>query len=135
MLCIFLIFSCRNNSMYIYCFNICLLGARIAEYSQLYDQIVFRETPFKTQKDGWASPRESANVRSTLPSQAQHGGEDWVLHSTYSNGELSDFCPRPEQDSKPKYPTLEINPKSTPRQSFLSNKTKPPVTPTSACGN
>lgn len=92
------------------------IGARIAEYSQLYDQIVFRETPFKTQKDGWASPRESANVRSTSPSQAQHGGEDWFLHSTYSNGELSDFCPRPEQDSKPKYPTLEINPKSTPRQ-------------------
>lgn len=38
------------------------------------------------------------------------------MHSTYSNGELADFCPRPEQDLKSKYPTLEINTKSTPRQ-------------------
>nr|XP_030709029.1 pleckstrin homology domain-containing family G member 1 isoform X7 [Globicephala melas] len=92
------------------------IGARIAEYSQLYDQIVFRETPFKTQKDGWASPQDSSNLSSALPSHTQHGSEDWLLHSTYSNGELADFCPRPEQDLKSKYPTLEINTKSTPRQ-------------------
>ncbi|XP_039707269.1 pleckstrin homology domain-containing family G member 1 isoform X3 [Pteropus medius] len=92
------------------------IGARIAEYSQLYDQIVFRETPLKTQKDGWASPQESSKLRSTSLSQAQHSSEDWLLHSTYSNGELADFCPQPEKDSKPKYPTLEINTKSTPRQ-------------------
>ncbi|XP_045044836.2 pleckstrin homology domain-containing family G member 1 isoform X3 [Desmodus rotundus] len=91
------------------------IGARIAEYSQLYDQIVFRESPFKTQKDGWASPQESSNLRTTSPSQAQRGSKDWLLHSTYSNGELADFCPQPEQDLKPKYPTLEINTKSTPR--------------------
>ncbi|XP_036727281.1 pleckstrin homology domain-containing family G member 1 isoform X1 [Balaenoptera musculus] len=92
------------------------IGARIAEYSQLYDQIVFRETPFKTQKDGWASPQDSSNLSSASPSHTQHGNEDWLLHSTYSNGELADFCPRPEQDLKSKYPTLEINTKSTPRQ-------------------
>ncbi|XP_059971051.1 pleckstrin homology domain-containing family G member 1 isoform X2 [Mesoplodon densirostris] len=92
------------------------IGARIAEYSQLYDQIVFRETPFKTQKDGWASPQDSSNLSSASPSHTQHGSEDWLLHSTYSNGELADFCPRPEQDLKSKYPTLEINMKSTPRQ-------------------
>ncbi|XP_019807127.1 pleckstrin homology domain-containing family G member 1 isoform X6 [Tursiops truncatus] len=92
------------------------IGARIAEYSQLYDQIVFRETPFKTQKDGWASPQDSSNLSSASPSHTQHGSEDWLLHSTYSNGELADFCPQPEQDSKSKYPTLEINTKSTPRQ-------------------
>ncbi|XP_057594106.1 pleckstrin homology domain-containing family G member 1 isoform X2 [Hippopotamus amphibius kiboko] len=92
------------------------IGARIAEYSQLYDQIVFRETPFKTQKDGWASPQDSANLGSASPSHTLHGSEDWLLHSTYSNGELADFCPRPEQDLKSKYPTLEINTKSTPRQ-------------------
>ncbi|XP_036904979.1 pleckstrin homology domain-containing family G member 1 isoform X2 [Sturnira hondurensis] len=91
------------------------IGARIAEYSQLYDQIVFRESPFKTQKDGWASPQESSNLRTTSPSQVQRGSEDWLLHSTYSNGELADFCPQPERDLKPKYPTLEINTKSTPR--------------------
>ncbi|XP_036269799.1 pleckstrin homology domain-containing family G member 1 isoform X2 [Pipistrellus kuhlii] len=91
------------------------IGARIAEYSQLYDQIVFRETPFKTQKDGWSSSQESSNLRSASPSQTQHGSEDWLLHSTYSNGELADFCHRPGQDLKPKYPTLEINTKNIPR--------------------
>ncbi|XP_031535818.2 pleckstrin homology domain-containing family G member 1 isoform X1 [Vicugna pacos] len=92
------------------------IGARIAEYSQLYDQIVFRETPFKTQKDGWATPQESPSLSSAAPPHTQHGGEDWLLHSTYSNGELADFCPRPEQDLQSKYPTLQINTKSTPRQ-------------------
>ncbi|XP_043312750.1 pleckstrin homology domain-containing family G member 1 isoform X2 [Cervus canadensis] len=92
------------------------IGARIAEYSQLYDQIVFRETPFKTQKDGWASPQDPSNLSSASPSHAQQGSEDWLLHSTYSNGELADFCPWPEQDLKSKYPTLEIKARSTPRQ-------------------
>nr|XP_045721407.1 pleckstrin homology domain-containing family G member 1 [Mirounga angustirostris] len=92
------------------------IGARIAEYSQLYDQIVFRETPFKTQKDSWARPQEPCHLRSTSPSQAQHSSEDWLLHSTYSNGELVDFCPRPEPDLKSKHPTLAINAKSIPRQ-------------------
>ncbi|XP_077875024.1 pleckstrin homology domain-containing family G member 1 isoform X2 [Ictidomys tridecemlineatus] len=92
------------------------IGARIAEYSQLYDQIVFRETPLKIQKDGWASTQEPSLLRAASPSQGQHGGEDWLLHSTYSNGELADFCPRPEQDLRSKYPTLDIGTKSTPRQ-------------------
>ncbi|XP_037675344.1 pleckstrin homology domain-containing family G member 1 isoform X2 [Choloepus didactylus] len=92
------------------------IGARIAEYSQLYDQIVFRETPLKTQKDDWASPREPSISSPPSPSQSQHGSKDWLLHSTYSNGELADFCPQPEQDLKLKYPTLEINARSTPRQ-------------------
>ncbi|XP_045860870.1 pleckstrin homology domain-containing family G member 1 isoform X2 [Meles meles] len=92
------------------------IGARIAEYSQLYDQIVFRETPSKTQKDGWASSPEPRNLRSPSPSQAQQSSEDWLLHSTYSNGELVDFCPRPEPDLKSKHPTLETNTKSIPRQ-------------------
>uniref|UniRef100_I3MGC8 Pleckstrin homology and RhoGEF domain containing G1 n=1 Tax=Ictidomys tridecemlineatus TaxID=43179 RepID=I3MGC8_ICTTR len=92
------------------------IGARIAEYSQLYDQIVFRETPLKIQKDGWASTQEPSLLRAASPSQGQHGGEDWLLHSTYSNGELADFCPRPQQDLRSKYPTLDIGTKSTPRQ-------------------
>ncbi|KAM4817090.1 pleckstrin homology domain-containing family G member 1 [Urocitellus parryii] len=92
------------------------IGARIAEYSQLYDQIVFRETPLKIQKDGWASTQEPSLLRAASPSQGQHGGEDWLLHSTYSNGELADFCPRLEQDLRSKYPTLDIGTKSTPRQ-------------------
>uniref|UniRef100_A0A5F8AU31 Pleckstrin homology and RhoGEF domain containing G1 n=1 Tax=Macaca mulatta TaxID=9544 RepID=A0A5F8AU31_MACMU len=92
------------------------IGARIAEYSQLYDQIVFRESPLKIQKDAWASPQESSLLRSASPSQVHHGSEDWLLHSTYSNGELADFCLPPEQDLRSRYPTFEINTKSTPRQ-------------------
>ncbi|MEJ1275387.1 pleckstrin homology domain containing family G (with RhoGef domain) member 1 [Cricetulus griseus] len=92
------------------------IGARIAEYSQLYDQIVFRETPIKVQKDGWARTQEPSLHRPMSPSQPHRGGEDWLWHSPYSNGELADFCPQSEQDSKAKYPTLEIITKSIPRQ-------------------
>ncbi|XP_052025599.1 pleckstrin homology domain-containing family G member 1 [Apodemus sylvaticus] len=93
------------------------IGARIAEYSQLYDQIVFRETPLKTQKDGWASTQEPTLHRPASPPQAQGTGEDWLWHSPYSNGELADFSPQTEQDSKSKYPiTLESITKITPRQ-------------------
>lgn len=92
------------------------IGARIAEYSQLYDQIVFRETSAKIQKDGWTSTQEPSTLRAASPSQALHGGEDRLWHSTYSNGELADFCPQPEQDLRSKYPTLEMSTKSPPRQ-------------------
>ncbi|XP_003468558.1 pleckstrin homology domain-containing family G member 1 isoform X3 [Cavia porcellus] len=91
------------------------IGARIAEYSQLYDQIVFRETPPKIQKDGWASMQDPSLRRAASPSQAHQAGEDWLWHSTYSNGELADFCPWPEQDLRSKYPTLEMSTRSSPR--------------------
>ncbi|XP_032194638.1 pleckstrin homology domain-containing family G member 1 isoform X3 [Mustela erminea] len=105
------------------------IGARIAEYSQLYDQIVFRETPSKPQKDVWASPPETRSPRSPSPSQAQQSSEDWLLHSTYSNGELADFCPRPEPDLKSKHPTPETSTKSIPRQ--LSTACSVPSLPSS----
>ncbi|XP_004598414.2 pleckstrin homology domain-containing family G member 1 [Ochotona princeps] len=92
------------------------IGARIAEYSQLYDQIVFRETPLKVQKDGWVNPQESSILRAASPAPSQHSGDDWLWNSTYSNGLLADFCPRPEQDLRSNYPTLEISTKSPPRQ-------------------
>uniref|UniRef100_A0A8C6W2F0 Pleckstrin homology domain containing, family G (with RhoGef domain) member 1 n=1 Tax=Nannospalax galili TaxID=1026970 RepID=A0A8C6W2F0_NANGA len=92
------------------------IGARIAEYSQLYDQIVFRETPLKIQKDSWASTQEPSLLRAASPSQAQRAGEDWPWHSPYSNGELADFCPLPEEDLRSKYPTVGISTKSIPRQ-------------------
>ncbi|XP_076782899.1 pleckstrin homology domain-containing family G member 1 isoform X2 [Arvicanthis niloticus] len=93
------------------------IGARIAEYSQLYDQIVFRETPLKAQKDGWASTQEPTLHRPASPPQAQVAGEDWLWHSPYSNGELADFSSQTEQDSKSKYPImLESITKITPRQ-------------------
>ncbi|XP_070589804.1 pleckstrin homology domain-containing family G member 1 isoform X2 [Erythrolamprus reginae] len=74
------------------------IGARIAEYSQLYDQIVFRETSPKTKK----VISQETNIRYSSPVSTSHlaaeclKAENWLLHSTYSNGELSDFSPWPE---------------------------------------
>ncbi|NXY82132.1 PKHG1 protein, partial [Alcedo cyanopectus] len=103
------------------------IGARIAEYSQLYDQIVFRESSPKVQKEACATPQEPSNGRFSTPvaasppsSQAASEclrAEDWLLHSTYSNGELADFSPCPEpQDSKSKSSYAEGGTKSNPRQ-------------------
>lgn len=103
------------------------LGARIAEYSQLYDQIVFRDSSPKVQKEAWASPQEPSAVRFSTPvaaspprSQAASEcprAEDWLLHSTYSNGELADFSPWPEsQDPKSKGSYAEAGTKSNSRQ-------------------
>lgn len=75
------------------------LGARIAEYSQLYDQIIFRESSPKTHK---TTSQEASNVRYSSPVSTSQlaaeclRAEDWFLHSTYSNGELSDFSAWPE---------------------------------------
>lgn len=97
-----------------------VLGARIAEYSQLYDQIVFRESSPKTQK---VSSREPSNVRYSSPvSTSQLAAEclradDWLLHSTYSNGELLDFTPWPEGSPlKSKSSPSEMSAKQSIRQ-------------------
>ncbi|NXL44142.1 PKHG1 protein, partial [Podilymbus podiceps] len=102
------------------------IGARIAEYSQLYDQIVFRESTPKVQKEAWTAPQEPSTGRFSTPvaasppcSQAASEcsrAEDWLLHSTYSNGELADFSPWPEsQDAKSKSSYTEAGTKSTSR--------------------
>ncbi|NXJ11609.1 PKHG1 protein, partial [Odontophorus gujanensis] len=103
------------------------IGARIAEYSQLYDQIVFRDSSPKVQKEAWDSPQEPSTVRFSTPLAtsvpcAQVTGEcsraeDWLLHSTYSNGELADFSLWPEsQDTKSKSSYVETVTKSNSRQ-------------------
>ncbi|NXX85340.1 PKHG1 protein, partial [Urocolius indicus] len=102
------------------------IGARIAEYSQLYDQIVFRENSPKVQKEAWATPQEPSagrfsNPVTASPPRPQAASEcsraDWLLHSTYSNGELADFSPWPEsQDPKSKSLYAEAGTKSNSRQ-------------------
>ncbi|NXW42004.1 PKHG1 protein, partial [Nyctiprogne leucopyga] len=103
------------------------IGARIAEYSQLYDQIVFRESSPKVQKEAWATPQEPSAVRYSTPvaaspprSQADSEcsrAEDWLLHSTYSNGELADFSLWSEsQGPKSKSSCTEAGTKSNSRQ-------------------
>ncbi|NWR65429.1 PKHG1 protein, partial [Bucorvus abyssinicus] len=103
------------------------IGARIAEYSQLYDQIVFRESSPKVHKEAWATPQEPLAGRFSTPMAASPScsqaasecsrAEDWLLHSTYSNGELADFSPWPEsQDPKSKSSFTEAGTKSSSRQ-------------------
>lgn len=62
------------------------IGARIAEYSQLYDQVMFRDPPTSP------TPHHSHPGLSSSPSMPESSflGDDW-LHSTYSNGELASF--------------------------------------------
>ncbi|XP_029281190.1 pleckstrin homology domain-containing family G member 1 isoform X2 [Cottoperca gobio] len=61
------------------------IGARIAEYSQLYDQIMFKDPP------GPAGPHHSHPGLPSSPSMPETSlEEDWLL-STYSNGELVSF--------------------------------------------
>ncbi|KAG7239661.1 hypothetical protein INR49_028597 [Caranx melampygus] len=65
------------------------IGARIAEYSQLYDQVMFKDpsagqtttTPHFTHYPGLPSS----------PSMPETSLEEEWLHSTYSNGELASF--------------------------------------------
>ncbi|NXY65913.1 PKHG1 protein, partial [Callaeas wilsoni] len=99
------------------------IGARIAEYSQLYDQIVFRDSTPKVQKEAGATLQEPSAERfstpmTTSPPRSQPASEcsraeDWLLHSTYSNGELADFSPWSEsQDPKSKNSYTEAGTKS-----------------------
>uniref|UniRef100_A0A8C5T076 Pleckstrin homology and RhoGEF domain containing G1 n=1 Tax=Malurus cyaneus samueli TaxID=2593467 RepID=A0A8C5T076_9PASS len=103
------------------------IGARIAEYSQLYDQIVFRDSTPKVQKEAGAAPQEPSAGRFSTPMAASppHSqpasecsrAEDWLLHSTYSNGELADFSPWSEsQDPKSKNSYTEAGTKSNAKQ-------------------
>ncbi|KAK7907678.1 hypothetical protein WMY93_016290 [Mugilogobius chulae] len=69
------------------------IGARIAEYSQLYDQVMF---PPGSSPSGPSTPASSHHHHhphhlSSSPSLPETSSEhDW-LHSTYSNGELASF--------------------------------------------
>eukprot|EP00062_Callorhinchus_milii_P009697 gi/632953780/ref/XP_007892610.1/ PREDICTED: pleckstrin homology domain-containing family G member 1 isoform X2 [Callorhinchus milii] len=93
------------------------IGARIAEYSQLYDQIVFRETALKSQNtlNDCTGEMFGLNLESPLYSgcdteRQSLSTDDWFLHSTYSNGELADFVPWPNvQELKSKYVSPEKN--------------------------
>ncbi|XP_034755360.1 pleckstrin homology domain-containing family G member 1 isoform X1 [Etheostoma cragini] len=61
------------------------IGARIAEYSQLYDQVMFKEPP------GPAGPHHTHPGLPSSPSMPETSLEEDWLHSTYSNGELASF--------------------------------------------
>lgn len=69
-----------------------ITGARIAEYSQLYDQVVFK-SPGAAQASASRHPGHPGLPSSpSMPETSLE--EDW-LHSTYSNGELASFVSSP----------------------------------------
>ncbi|XP_072552294.1 pleckstrin homology domain-containing family G member 1 isoform X2 [Salminus brasiliensis] len=81
------------------------IGARIAEYSHLYEQVMFKEpptTPVLKSSISFAGPhplssRSSPGLASS-PSLPESAGlnMDW-LNCTYSNGELADFVSWPAE--------------------------------------
>ncbi|XP_075452680.1 pleckstrin homology domain-containing family G member 1 isoform X2 [Ascaphus truei] len=81
------------------------IGARIAEYSQLYDQIIFRDSPMRMQKEAKCRSKESPS-RPTFPqppspsSSPRRGkclqANDLILHSRNGNGEVADFFTWPD---------------------------------------
>uniref|UniRef100_A0A674A2R4 Pleckstrin homology and RhoGEF domain containing G1 n=1 Tax=Salmo trutta TaxID=8032 RepID=A0A674A2R4_SALTR len=104
------------------------IGARIAEYSQLYDQVMFKDPP--DQGSSSLGPSGSHYSHPALPSSkslpetcSSLGLEDDWLHSTYSNGELTSFV------SEMLSSTPQI--KLTPACSVPTLKTLPPSPETS----
>ncbi|KAG7508202.1 pleckstrin-likey domain-containing family G member 1 isoform X1 [Solea senegalensis] len=66
------------------------IGARIAEYSQLYDQIMFKDPPSPAGHTS-ATAHHAHPGLSSSPSMPETSLEAEWLHSTYSNGELASF--------------------------------------------
>ncbi|KAK5608410.1 hypothetical protein CRENBAI_026180 [Crenichthys baileyi] len=66
------------------------IGARIAEYSQLYDQVMFKDTPISTSQTSTSSHHFHPGLPSS-PSMPETSLDDDWLHSIYSNGELMNF--------------------------------------------
>ncbi|XP_078505511.1 pleckstrin homology domain-containing family G member 1 isoform X2 [Lissotriton helveticus] len=97
------------------------IGARIAEYSQLYDQILFRETPSKPQNDS-RSTSSASNSSHPKPLSSQLSSEcsqmeEWLLDSTYSNGDLANFFSlSDDQGAKSIYNSSELNAKCSQKQ-------------------
>ncbi|XP_075718963.1 pleckstrin homology domain-containing family G member 1 isoform X2 [Rhinoderma darwinii] len=78
------------------------IGARIAEYSQLYDQIIFRESPARTSKEAKKSPKDSPvghnhqHAHQNAPRSKSLQQSNTSLHSVHINGEAGDFFTWPD---------------------------------------
>ncbi|XP_044024823.1 pleckstrin homology domain-containing family G member 1 isoform X2 [Siniperca chuatsi] len=66
------------------------IGARIAEYSQLYDQVMFKDPPGPAGQTSATQHHTHPGLPSS-PSMPETCLEEYWLHSTYSNGELASF--------------------------------------------
>ncbi|XP_034017673.1 pleckstrin homology domain-containing family G member 1 isoform X2 [Thalassophryne amazonica] len=108
------------------------IGARIAEYSQLYDQVTFKDSGHTSDAPRHAHPGLPSSP--SMPETSME--EDWLL-STYSNGELASFMLSPKDvgDARasstpqrrltsscsiPSLQTLPPSPKTPPSQRWSS---------------
>ncbi|XP_029903127.1 pleckstrin homology domain-containing family G member 1 isoform X2 [Myripristis murdjan] len=105
------------------------IGARIAEYSQLYDQVMFKD-PTGPGAQTSPVPHHTHPGLPSSPSMPETSLEEDWLHATYSNGELASFVSWPNEVG-------EAQASSTPQRrlttacSVPALKTLPP-TPTTA---
>ncbi|XP_069810592.1 pleckstrin homology domain-containing family G member 1 isoform X2 [Dendropsophus ebraccatus] len=77
------------------------IGARIAEYSQLYDQIIFRESPARTLKESKTSPKDSPRsghqqAYQDAPRSKSLQQSNTSLHSVHINGDAGEFFTWPD---------------------------------------
>ncbi|KAM3861070.1 pleckstrin homology domain-containing family G member 1 [Diretmus argenteus] len=100
------------------------IGARIAEYSQLYDQVVFKDPPGPGGQTS-AAPHHTHPGLPSSPSMPEISLEEEWLHSTYSNGELSSFLSWPNEVGEARGSSTPQR-RLTPACSVPALKTLPP---------
>ncbi|KAM4529512.1 pleckstrin homology domain-containing family G member 1 isoform 1-T1 [Fundulus diaphanus] len=102
------------------------IGARIAEYSQLYDQVMFKDTPNSTSQTSASSHHFHPGLPSS-PSMPETSLDDDWLHSIYSNGELMNFMSSASGGRDAESPSSSQH-RLTHTSSIPSLKTTPPTT-------
>lgn len=92
-------------------------GARIAEYSQLYDQVMFKDSPGQSSHTS-ATPHHTHPGLPYSPSMPETCLEEDWLHSTYSNGELASFMSSAGEG-------IDAQMSSNPQRKFTSSRSIP----------
>ncbi|XP_041660975.1 pleckstrin homology domain-containing family G member 1 isoform X2 [Cheilinus undulatus] len=100
------------------------IGARIAEYSQLYDQVMFKDPP-GTAGQTSVTPHHSHPGLPSSPSMPETSLEEDWLHSTYSNGELVSFVSSSSEGEDARFSSTPHR-RLTSSTSIPSLKTLPP---------
>ncbi|XP_026174562.1 pleckstrin homology domain-containing family G member 1 isoform X2 [Mastacembelus armatus] len=80
------------------------IGARIAEYSQLYDQVMFKDSASPAGQTS-ATHHTHPGLLSSPSMPETSLEEDW-LSSTYSNGELASFVSSPSEVGDTRVPSM-----------------------------
>lgn len=100
------------------------IGARIAEYSQLYDQVMFKD-PSVSASQTSVAPHHSHPGLPSSPSMPETSLEEDWLNSIYSNGELVSFVSSSSEGEDPRMSSTPQR-RLTSSSSIPSLKTLPP---------